>query len=82
MKIVLAWLALVPLLLWLNGCFGLPRQSVLPDPNVGHRVAVETTVQVWVRRPDGQLVVQVVRLLPGWYIFSPTLIDPPKGTNP
>lgn len=54
-----------------------PRQAILPDPAIPHRVAAETVVEVWARRPDGQLVRERVRLLPDWWVASPQVVDPP-----
>ena len=58
----------------LPGC-QLPRQVALPDQSIPHRVATETIVDVWVRRPDGQLVVERVRLMPGWWLASPMVVE-------
>ena len=57
-----------------SGCSLMPRPQILPDPNVPHQVAAETTVTIWARRPDGQLVQQPVRVLPGWWIASPQVV--------
>ncbi len=51
------------------------HQATLPDPTVPHRVARETEVEVWVRRPDGTLTRETVRLLPGWWIAGPPVVE-------
>ena len=53
-----------------------PRRLVIPDPTVPHQVAKETTVQVWVQAPDGKRVATPVRLLEGWWIAGPPVVEP------
>lgn len=60
----------------LSQACSLPQQAVLPDHRIPHQVARETTVQVWVRRADGQLVAERVRLMPGWWVASPQVVEP------
>jgi hypothetical protein len=55
---------------------GCAAQPVIPDPTVPHRVAKEVEVVVWVRLPDGSLQKQTVRVLPGWWIAGPPVVDP------
>lgn len=62
----------------LSGCSLLPRQTVLPNPNIPHRVAEDATVKVWVRRPDGKLVKEPVKLGEGWWIASPQVVEPSR----
>ncbi len=62
----------------LSGASCLPRPVALPDPRVPHRVATETTVEVWVRRPDRTLVRARVRVLPGWWIAAPEVVEGPR----
>lgn len=50
---------------------GCVHRTVLPDPSIPHRLAREAKVQVYVRAPDGTLIEQKVRILPGWYVVSP-----------
>jgi hypothetical protein len=52
-----------------------PKVMVIPDPNVPHQVAKETTVEVWMRLPDGRLASQEVRLLKGWWIAGPPVVE-------
>ena len=59
-----------------SGCAG-PR--VIPDPNIPHQVAAETCVEVWVRHGNGAMEKVKVRLLEGWWVASPQVVDPPKG---
>lgn len=50
------------------------RPAVIPDPLVPHRLSAETTVEAWVRRPDGTFSKQKIKVAEGWWIASPTLI--------
>ena len=52
-----------------------PKVTAIPDPTVPHQVAKEAAVEVWVRLPDGRLASQPVRLLKGWWIASPPLVE-------
>ncbi len=52
------------------------HKATLPDPTVPHRVAREAVVEVWTRRPDGALTREKVRLLPGWWIAGPPVVEP------
>jgi hypothetical protein len=55
-------------------------RAALPDPTIPHRVAEEAEVVVWVRLADGSLVKAPVRLLPGWWIAGPPVVEPmPAG---
>ncbi len=51
------------------------HKAALPDPAVPHRVAREAEVEVWVRLPSGELSRQKVRLLPGWWIAGPPVVE-------
>jgi hypothetical protein len=44
---------------------------------VPHQVSRETQVTVWVRAPDGSMVQQQVRLLKGWWIAGPPVVEAP-----
>lgn len=55
------------------GC--VPHRLVIPDPTVPHQVAKEARVQVWARAPDGKLVAQDVRILKGWWIAGPPVVE-------
>jgi len=55
---------------------GCARRHAIPDPSVPHRVARETTAVVWVRRHDGRLVEERVRVLPGWWLAAPQVVEP------
>jgi hypothetical protein len=57
-----------------SGC--VPRRLVIPDPTVPHQVAKETTVRIWVEAPDGKRVAADVRLLEGWWIAGPPVVEP------
>lgn len=83
-KIALAWSVLAALLLMLSACSPVAKrqEQVLPNQAIGHRVAEQTTVIVWARRPDGKLVKQSFTIGDGWYIFPPATIDSPKGPTP
>jgi hypothetical protein len=55
----------------LSGCLS-PR--AIPSHSVPLQVAEETTVRVWVRTEQG-LVKTRVRLLEGWWIASPYVVE-------
>ena len=61
----------------LCGC--LPRETTLPDRSIVHRVAKPVAVVIWVRRADGSLVEESVRLEPGWYVAAPEIVDAESG---
>ena len=52
-----------------------PRQAVLPDPKIPHRVALPAEVTVWLRRKDGSLAQEVIRVDAGWYVAGPMVVD-------
>ena len=58
----------------LCGCI-LPRETMLPDRSIVHKVAKPTTVVIWVRRADGSLVEESVRLQAGWYVAAPEIVE-------
>lgn len=58
-----------------SGCSFLPRRHAIPDPTIPHRVATETSVDVFVRLPDGTFVTERVRLLEGWWVSSPQVTE-------
>jgi len=70
-KIVLVVIASV-MLSPASGCF---RRAAIPDPTIPHRVAKEAEVEVWVRLPDGRLTRVKVRLLKGWWIAGPPVVE-------
>ena len=49
--------------------------AVLPDPTVPHQMAAETEVTVWCRTEKGPLSTCTVRLLPGWWVASPQVVE-------
>lgn len=51
------------------------RLQTIPDPTIPHRVAREAEVEIWVRQPDGTLVKRSVRLLEGWWIAGPPVVE-------
>jgi hypothetical protein len=55
---------------------GCPKRNVLPDPSVPHQVAQEARIRVWCRAPDGKQVKCRVRLLEGWWVAAPELVEP------
>ena len=69
----------------LLGCATLccvPRAKIIPDPRVPHRVAEESEVTIWARRPDGKFEKERIRLLEGWWIAGPPVVDPlPPGSE-
>jgi hypothetical protein len=56
-----------------SGC-GVSRLAI-PDPAIPHQVSKETEVEVWVRLPDGQMTKTKVRLLKGWWIAGPPVVE-------
>lgn len=72
--------ALIASVLLYSGC--LPRQAVLPDRRIPHQVATPTTIEVWARRPDGELVRERVRVDEGWWIASTQVVEPNRSTPP
>jgi hypothetical protein len=54
-----------------------PRVTVVPDQTIPHRVAREGELEVWARAPDGQLHRQKVRVLEGWWLASPAVVEGP-----
>lgn len=68
-------LALSALAMLSTGCSVLPRETAIPDPKIPHRVAEDTTVWVWVRRPTGDLVKEKVKLQAGWWVASPLVVE-------
>jgi hypothetical protein len=52
------------------------KRNVIPDPTVIHQVAEESCITIWVRGSDGKKVKQKVRLLEGWWIAGPPVVDP------
>lgn len=69
-KLVLVLIVFV--LLFVSGCV---KRTVLPDPRVPHRVAEETKIKVWCRLPDGRFSKCDVRLLEGWWVASPQIVE-------
>ncbi len=65
------------MMLWSASAGCSPRVQVIPDPTIPHQVAKETEVEVWARRADGTMAPQKVRLLKGWWIAGPEIVDPP-----
>lgn len=55
------------------GC-GASRLAI-PDPTIPHQVARETEVEVYVRLPDGKMTRAKVRLLKGWWIAGPPVVE-------
>lgn len=58
-----------------SGCSLLPRPEAIPSSRVPHRVAEETSVRIYVRLPDGSFQEETVRLLKGWWIASPEVVE-------
>lgn len=54
---------------------GCARRHAIPDPSIPHRVATEATVEVWVRNREGRMVRERVRILEGWWIASPQVVE-------
>jgi hypothetical protein len=58
-----------------SGCSLFPRTETIPDPSIPHRIADESEAVIWVRRPDGTLTRETVRVLPGWWLASPQVVE-------
>ena len=56
-----------------SGCGA--SKLVIPDPNIPHQVAAETCVEVWARLPSGEMTKTKVRLLEGWWVASPQVVE-------
>lgn len=65
-------LVLIASALLSSGCV---RRLVIPDPTVPHRVAKEAKVQIWVETADGKWVKQKVKILEGWWVASPQVVE-------
>lgn len=55
---------------------GCVTRTVIPDPTVPHQVAKEADVEIWVETAAGKKVRQKVRLLEGWWIAGPPVVEP------
>lgn len=64
------------MMLWSGSVGCSPRVMVIPDPAVPHQVAEETEVKIWARKPDGKMAKVPVRLLEGWWIAGPLVVEP------
>ena len=53
-----------------------PKVTAIPDPTVPHQVAAEAVVEIWVRLPDGKWAKVPYRLLEGWWIAGPPVVEP------
>lgn len=56
-----------------GGC--VPRQAVIPDPSIPHRLSQEAEVRIYVRKPDGSYSEAQVRALKGWWIAAPEVVE-------
>ncbi len=63
---------IVFVLLFASGCV---KRAVLPDPKIPHKVAAEAQIKVWCRLLDGKLSKCDVRLLEGWWVASPEIVE-------
>lgn len=63
-------------MLWSTSAGCSPRVQVIPDPSIPHQVAKEAEVEIWARRADGTMARQKVRLLEGWWIAGPPVVEP------
>ena len=57
-----------------SGCA--PRTTVIPDPTVVHEVAEEGELVIWTRMPDGRMAKVSARVLPGFWIAGPPVVEP------
>jgi hypothetical protein len=65
-------LAVIASVLLSAGC---AKRIVIPDPAIPHQVAEEAEIVTWCRAPDGKLVKCTVRLLEGWWVASPQVVE-------
>lgn len=56
-----------------SGC--VTTRAVLPDPAIPHEVAKEVEIEVWCGTPDRHLKKCTVRLLDGWWVASPQVVQ-------
>ena len=56
-----------------TGCCSSGR--VVPDATVPHQLAAESCVEVWARRPDGQLERVKVKAPAGWWLAGPPVVE-------
>ncbi len=70
-------LALIVFVMLSAGCASLLTKTgaVIPDERVPHRVAEEAVIYVWARNKSGQLVKTKIRLLEGWWVASPRVVE-------
>lgn len=54
---------------------GCAHKRVLPDPSIPHRVAEEANLTIWVRGSNGKLTKQPVKILEGWWVASPQVVE-------
>ncbi len=52
------------------------RVTVVPDPRVPHQLAEDADAQIWVRRADGTLAKQPMRIPAGWWVAGPLVTEP------
>lgn len=50
--------------------------AILPDNTIPHRVAEEAVILVWARNDKGELVKTKIRVLPGWWVAGPRVVEP------
>jgi hypothetical protein len=74
MRRIVYGLAASAMLSTLSGCFGHSKVVIL-DPTVPHRVAKEVEVVVDCRLPDGRMSLCPTRVLPGYWIAGPPVVE-------
>lgn len=58
-----------------------PRQAMIPNPGIPHRLADEATVVIWVcveKKDDGKCASYEkvkARILPGWWVAGPPAVE-------
>ena len=72
---LIALLALCSALLS-TGC--LCRHAILPDLTVPHRVANDTCIDALVRRPDGAMQIECIKVRAGWWVAAPEALGLPE----
>lgn len=66
-------LIVIASLMLLTSC--VPRQDVIPNSTIPHKLAKPTTVTIWTRRSDGKYVEQTITVPAGWWVASPFIVE-------
>jgi len=64
--------------LLLTGCNLLPQRHALMDPTIPHRVAHPVSVDIFVRLPGGDYLIERVTVPAGAWIANPEALTPAR----